>query len=292
LSILLRKDKTLQREMDNQQPALRSNLKMGDVNIQSNNLEQEKHSEKIKDIDAGNGQEGARKRKKSNANGSLDGCLTEELKRVNLPQEGSIVDDSKKPSRSARRKKAKRMWLREQAKNHGSGLEKEVQEEHVLDNKSLDLMIKTPDVRDEMEAEEERLPVMVAPGHIRFEPCDGDEEHDEARPPVPVFHFSNDIRNKRQGQGWGQEKQSDKYVDKKKTFVEDPQQGSEPNIHPSKQRSFEGFPLLNGTPQVKVFFLPCSEGDDPNHEFYDLDVRKYRTAHCHRLAIDEYAYLI
>ncbi len=108
----------------------------------------------------------------------------------------------------------------------------------------------------------------------------------------PVFHFSNDIRNKRQGQGWGQEKQSDKYVDKKKTFVEDPQQGSEPNIHPSKQRSFEGFPLLNGTPQVKVFFLPCSEGDDPNHEFYDLDVRKYRTAHCHRLAIDEYAYLI
>ncbi len=57
--------------------------------------------------------------------------------------------------------------------NHGSGLEKEVQEEHVLDNKSLDLMIKTPEVRDEMEAEEERLPVMVAPGHIRFEPCDG-----------------------------------------------------------------------------------------------------------------------
>jgi hypothetical protein len=31
----------------------------------------------------------------SNANGSLDGCLTKELKRVNLPQEGSIVDDSK-----------------------------------------------------------------------------------------------------------------------------------------------------------------------------------------------------
>ncbi len=31
----------------------------------------------------------------SNVNGSLDGCLTEELKRVNLPQEGSIVDDSK-----------------------------------------------------------------------------------------------------------------------------------------------------------------------------------------------------
>jgi hypothetical protein len=52
----------------------------------------------------------------SNVNRSLDGCLTEELKRVNLPQEGSIVDDSKKPSRSARRKKAKRMWLREQAK--------------------------------------------------------------------------------------------------------------------------------------------------------------------------------
>lgn len=37
---------------------------MGDINIQSNNLEQEKHSKKIKDIDAGNGQEGARKRKK------------------------------------------------------------------------------------------------------------------------------------------------------------------------------------------------------------------------------------
>jgi coilin len=66
----------------------------------------------------------------------------------------------------------------------------------------------------------------------------------------PVFHFSNDIRNKRQGQGWGQEKQSDKYVDKKKTFVENPQQGSEPNIHPSKQRSFEGFPLLDGAPQI------------------------------------------
>ncbi len=37
---------------------------MGDINIQSNNLEQEKHSKKIKDIDAGNGQEGVRKRKK------------------------------------------------------------------------------------------------------------------------------------------------------------------------------------------------------------------------------------
>ncbi len=64
LSILLRKDKTPQREMDNHQSALRSNLKMGDINIQSNNLEQEKHSKKTKDIDAGNGQEGARKRKK------------------------------------------------------------------------------------------------------------------------------------------------------------------------------------------------------------------------------------
>jgi len=64
LSILLRKDKTLHREMDNQQSALRSNLKMGDINIQSNNLEQGKHSKKIKDIDAGNGQEGVRKRKK------------------------------------------------------------------------------------------------------------------------------------------------------------------------------------------------------------------------------------
>ncbi|CAK9196715.1 unnamed protein product [Sphagnum troendelagicum] len=162
-----------------------------------------------------------------------------------------------KPSRSARRKKAKRMWLREQAKVNPLlsdlfwWLEKEVQEEHVLDNKSLDLMIKTPEVRDEMEAEEERLPVMVAPGHIRFEPCDGGTTCTlPLQCPFPVFHFSNDIRNKRQGQGWGQEKQSDKYLDKKETFVEDPQQGSEPNIHPSKQRSFEGFPLLNGTPQI------------------------------------------
>jgi hypothetical protein len=62
--LILRKDKTLQREMDNQQSALRSNMKMGDINIQSNNLEQEKHSKKIKDIDAGNGQEGAKKMKK------------------------------------------------------------------------------------------------------------------------------------------------------------------------------------------------------------------------------------
>ncbi|CAK9258175.1 unnamed protein product [Sphagnum jensenii] len=189
-----------------------------------------------------------KKRKRKKMVGAEDGCEADSSK---------LQVDAKKPSRSARRKKAKRMWLREQAKVNPLlsdlfwWLEKEVQEEHVLDNKSLDLMIKTPEVRDEMEAEEERLPVMVAPGHIRFEPCDGGTACTlPLQCPFPVFHFSNDIRNKRQGQGWGQEKQSDKYVDKKKTFVEDPQQGSEPNIHPSKQRSFEGFPLLNGTPQI------------------------------------------
>jgi len=55
----------------------------------------------------------------------------------------------------------------------GQGLRKKYRKSMFFDNKNLDLMIKTPEVRDEMEAEEERLPVMVAPGHIRFEPCDG-----------------------------------------------------------------------------------------------------------------------
>ncbi|CAJ1854057.1 unnamed protein product [Sphenostylis stenocarpa] len=148
--------------------------------------------------------------KQKNANSD---CPSEET-RFAQPQDESGT--KKFPSRSARRKKSKRRWLRElklekekQDKLHQTPvLEKDRQELPIRDNNCV-----VSDVHqqsdEESEEEDEIVPVEIRPGHIRFEPLKKD--HDQAAPqdqfPVETFLW-NGITNKKKGQKWGKETMS------------------------------------------------------------------------------------
>ncbi|KAL9332736.1 hypothetical protein ACSQ67_002346 [Phaseolus vulgaris] len=166
-------------------------------------------------------------------------CPSDETRFVQ-PQDESGT--KKLPSRSARRKKAKRRWLRELK------LEKEKQEKlpqtTVLEKDGPVLPIKdnkyvVSDVHqqssehdqsdEESEEDDDIVPVEIRPGHIRFEPLKKDQ--DQA---VPQNQFSvtlafdegyrifllevtfdwketfqwNGITNKKKGQKWGKERMS------------------------------------------------------------------------------------
>ncbi|KAL5762213.1 hypothetical protein ACOSP7_018477 [Xanthoceras sorbifolium] len=141
----------------------------------------------------------------------------------------SMPDETKKlPSRSARRKKAKRRWLREQAK-----IEKmELHQKQVLPNdnqQSLDRDDKKhehqqPDqtsrdkdneklAKDQQpdsssDADEDVVPVVIRPGHIRFEVSgkgDAVQAVQRNHTPVEIFQW-NGITSKKKGQKWGTEK--------------------------------------------------------------------------------------
>ncbi|XP_038892498.1 coilin isoform X2 [Benincasa hispida] len=106
-------------------------------------------------------------------------------------------DSKKGPSRSSRRKKAKRRWLRERAQN----------EEQQLFETSLD---QGASQNDDVDMDDDTVPVVVKPGHIRFEPV-GKVITDQARQqkqnhfPKETLHW-NGITNKKKGQKWGKEK--------------------------------------------------------------------------------------
>jgi coilin len=58
---------------------------------------------------------------------------------------------------------------------------------------------------NDVEAEEEILPVIVRPGHIQFEPINNEHESQGTEGTTPALHW-NGITNKRQGQNWGKER--------------------------------------------------------------------------------------
>ncbi|TKY47696.1 DNA ligase isoform X2 [Spatholobus suberectus] len=128
----------------------------------------------------------------------------------------------KLPSRSARRKKAKRRWLRElklekekeKEKLHQTPVsEKDGQESPIKDNNCV-----VSDVHqqsdEESEEEDDIVPVEIRPGHIRFEPLKKDQDQAVPKNQFPVETFQwNGITNKKKGQKWGKEKMSSRKQD-------------------------------------------------------------------------------
>ncbi|KAF6157506.1 hypothetical protein GIB67_004444 [Kingdonia uniflora] len=154
--------------------------------------------------------------------------------------EGGI---EKIPSRSARRKKAKRKWLREQLANaqknevvQSNKTEKVTQkksqkhqsseEDDEIETEVVPVHRKSPerqpsDEDDEMDSE--IVPRVVRPGHIRFEPLNEDDALQRSQDPVDNFQW-NGTTSKKRGQKWGQEKastsRSNNYNDYKEGSVE------------------------------------------------------------------------
>lgn len=149
----------------------------------------------------------------------------------NVDVSSTPVGTKKFPSRSARRKKAKRQWLREQAKiekmelrqkqlNSKVNLQSPDKDGQILsddhqqpapvsqgkDNKRLSDGYQQPDPNGD--ADDDIVPVVIRPGHIRFEPLgkvDDVQAVQQNQTPLETFHW-NGITSKKKGQKWGKEK--------------------------------------------------------------------------------------
>ncbi|CAL9168772.1 coilin isoform X1 [Musa acuminata AAA Group] len=128
-----------------------------------------------------------------------------------IPSQQQLTDSmNKSPSRSARRKKAKRQWLREMANQQLS--ENKQGEKQANDVQGT--LSKYKIVDQTIEIEEEIVPVIVRPGHIRFEPIDGDGEHGNTQSNGPVETLQwNGTTSKKKGQKWGRGKTLSKKSD-------------------------------------------------------------------------------
>ncbi|KAM5567982.1 coilin [Rosa sericea] len=147
-------------------------------------------------------------------------------------------DESKKlPSRSARRKKAKRIWKRENMKAqkeelHQTQVGKPVNQQssdkdnqkssNKADQQSSDKANQQLSDNDNQKSSEEDepntdndeednvVPVVTRPGHIRFAPLakvEADQSFQQNEIPVKTFQW-NGITSKKKGQKWGMEKTS------------------------------------------------------------------------------------
>ncbi|KAL9353203.1 hypothetical protein Peur_055883 [Populus x canadensis] len=145
-----------------------------------------------------------------------------------------ILSGSKKcPSRSARRKKAKRHWLKEQLKAEKKAQNKRElllninQQSSEKDNQNVSGESPEPGSQKTSEeklrednqlgerdsdVEGDVVPVVIRPGHIRFEPLKkglmlGDSDHAVPQNHVSIERFQwNGITSKKKGQKWGKEK--------------------------------------------------------------------------------------
>ncbi|KAK9104325.1 hypothetical protein Scep_021169 [Stephania cephalantha] len=140
--------------------------------------------------------------------------------------------EKKTPSRSARRKKAKRIWLRELLRSQKEELKKpedpgkEKQAEHEgLEKDSRESIpsrkeeMKRPeksvnkkhaeleDSEKDSESEDDPVPIVIRPGHIRFGPVSEGQVVQQTRVPLENFQWNGAISKKR-GQKWGLEKTS------------------------------------------------------------------------------------
>ncbi|KAI5580650.1 hypothetical protein BDE02_08G168200 [Populus trichocarpa] len=151
-----------------------------------------------------------------NGNGSVDAPHT-------------LSGSKKFPSRSARRKKAKRQWLKEQLKaekkeqNQMQLFSKINQQSSKRDNQNV--AEKSPELgshklseeklrednqlgEQDSDVEGDVVPIVIRPGHIRFEPLKkgGDDQAVlQNHIPAETFHW-NGITSKKKGQKWGKEK--------------------------------------------------------------------------------------
>ncbi|MCO5580756.1 hypothetical protein L7F22_034626 [Adiantum nelumboides] len=173
------------------------------------------------------------------------GSSDEEVKRKEKIS-GVLLDSEtvKKLSRSTIRKKAKRRWKQENAKLSMKATSREDDDSvnvKKAGTEKVSLFASTKP-EDDGDAEEERLPRVVRPGHIRFQNSDedGNDKFDPQQNPLPYPHWSHGI-SKRKGQSWGQEKTK---------------RGSN-SFHPVDDLEFndiqelepEALPAVEGTPQ-------------------------------------------
>ncbi|XP_011042378.1 PREDICTED: coilin-like isoform X2 [Populus euphratica] len=141
-----------------------------------------------------------------------------------------ILSGSKKcPSRSARRKKAKRQWLKEHLKTEKKAQNKRElllninQQSSEKDNQKFSGESPEPGSQKTSEeklrednqlgerdsdVEGDVVPVVIRPGHLCFEPLKkGDSDHAVPQNHVSIERFQwNGITSKKKGQKWGKEK--------------------------------------------------------------------------------------
>ncbi|KAJ6898287.1 coilin-like isoform X2 [Populus alba x Populus x berolinensis] len=142
--------------------------------------------------------------REQNGNGSVDAS--------------HILSGSKKcPSRSARRKKAKRQWLKEQLKAEKKAQSSEKDNENDSGESPEPGSQKTSEEKfredkqlgeRDSDVEGDVVPIVIRPGHIRFEPLKkGDSDHAVPQNHISIERFQwNGITSKKKGQKWGKEK--------------------------------------------------------------------------------------
>ncbi|XP_009148551.2 coilin isoform X2 [Brassica rapa] len=134
----------------------------------------------------------------------------------------NVSGEAKKtPSRSARRKKAKRQWLREKTKQEKEEYLQLKQKQQMVvapnqkpaftinhqvtkENRSEALETQQPDENGDGVGDEV-VPVEVRPGHIRFEPLDETDQASAEEIAPPAFVWNGNM-TKKKGQKWGTEK--------------------------------------------------------------------------------------
>ncbi|KAF5450196.1 hypothetical protein F2P56_030565 [Juglans regia] len=136
-------------------------------------------------------------------------CQLEENGEESVDVSHKPCETKKVPSRSARRKKAKRLWLREQDNaekkklRQGQTHKRDDEQSPVKDNQKLFEEPQQPD--ENSEEEDEVVPVVIRPGHIRFERLDKVRDVQQYQTPMESLQW-NGITSKRKGQKWGLEK--------------------------------------------------------------------------------------
>ncbi|KAJ1379974.1 hypothetical protein SESBI_46426 [Sesbania bispinosa] len=149
----------------------------------------------------------------NNQKNDRSGQMSDETRFLQPQDEG---ETKKMPSRSARRKKAKRKWLRElklaKEKLHLSPMhEKDEQQSPIKDNNCIVSDVNQQS-NEESEADDDFVPVEIRPGHIRFQPLKKDQAVPQNQLPVETFQW-NGITSKKKGQKWGKERISSRKQD-------------------------------------------------------------------------------
>ncbi|XP_047327527.1 coilin-like [Impatiens glandulifera] len=191
-------------------------------------------------------------------------------KSVNHPgRKGTVImksrdlpDSTRKVSRSSRRKYAKRKFLKELreaennierskvSKNEEQSPEKEMQknptEYQSFEKDKLKNPIKCHGPDHYSEVDGDIVPIIIRPGHIRFEPLEKD--HIVQDNPIPLESFQwNGITSKEKGQKWGKEKFPAKRVIDSKDLNN--RSSSDKESHLIEPMNFENLAPLSTLPQ-------------------------------------------
>ncbi|KAF3779545.1 Coilin [Nymphaea thermarum] len=178
-----------------------------------------------------------------------------------LNDEADVSDGGRKlPSRSARRKKAKRLWLRKMASAKPVEPTKNNSSDKDVEMKFLE---REHDQQDDVD-DDEVVPVIVEPGHIRFEPISGvDAKQDNGRheDPAEIIRW-NGTTCKRKGQKWGKEKTSvekvNAKVDEEEDLMFEEEEVADKHVDFEQLAPLTGIPEENDTIAYRLIELSSS----------------------------------